>query len=122
MLIQTAFLTVKKLAKVSNVTNEESIEKISEFMKDLHKFEARLSLVESLEINYSDKKGKKLDENIVLSSKEEILDYILNLKERTISFKVIFKNKGYYIYNPNGSRSYTSNSNSTVTNFLLKYI
>lgn len=122
MLIQNLYQQTKNLAKSENITVKEASNQIVIFKKDLTLFKARLSLIEKIEINapkYS--KDPKPSGYLLLSTKEEILNHILNLEKECEAYRVTFKNGDYYFNSGSGSQ-YTSNYNNIVVNFLNKYI
>lgn len=122
MLIQNLYQQTKNLAKTENITVKEAINQIVIFKKDLTLFKARLSLIEKIEINapkYS--KDPKPSGYLLLSTKEEILNHILNLEKECESFRVTFINGDSY-FNAGSHSQYTSNYNNIVVNFLNKYI
>lgn len=122
MLIQNLYQQTKNLAVSENISIKETIKQLTIFKKDFTIFKARINLIEKLEINaprYS--KDSKPSGYLLLSTKEEILNHILNLERECKSFRVTFKNGDYYFNSGSGSQ-YTSNYNNIVVNFLNKYI
>lgn len=123
MLIQSIYKDLKKYSKLNSVSREEAEVTLSKFGKDLTLFKTRLSLIESLEINVKEFiKDPDMEGYLKLTTKKEILDYVLNLKNLSASFKVTFKNGNKYHYINLSTKSYTTNYDRIVVNFLLNYI
>lgn len=123
MLIQSILTEVQKLAKERNITVTEAIQQLKQFKKDFNIFKARLELVKNLEINCKEyKSSAEIEGYLILNTKEDILKYILNLRDRCVSFKVTFKNGTFYAYYQSGHRVYSTDYNKIVVDFIIKYI
>ena len=123
MLIQSIFKDIKSYSKENSISTKEATKELIQFSKDLTLFKARIPLIESIEIDI--KEGIKDSENsdyLKLTEGEDILAYILNLKVKSNSFKVLFTNGAYYTRAENGTTQCRTDYNGHVVNFLLNYI
>lgn len=123
MLIQSIFKDIKSYSKENNISTKETAKKLNQFSEDLTIFKARIPLIESIEINIKENiKDSENSDYLKLTKGEDILAYILNLKVKSNSFKVLFTNGVYYTRNENGTTQYRTDYNGYVINFLLNYI
>ena len=123
MLIQSIFKDIKSYSKENNISTKEATKELIQFSKDLTLFKARIPLIESIEIDIKeDIKDSENSDYLKLTKGEDILAYILNLKVKSNSFKVLFTNGSHYTRSENGTTQRRTDYNGHVINFLLNYI
>ena len=123
MLIQSIFKDIKSYSKENSISTKEATKELIQFSKDLTLFKARIPLIESIEIDIKENiKDSENSSYLKLTKGEDILAYIMNLKVKSNSFKVLFTNGAYYTWYENGKTQYRDDHNRHVINFLLNYI